>query len=490
MKQKILFISIIVLTLFLTISSSMACDNSTDEVIMSDEPSQINKTECEITADSIETYSDLQTEFSVHLTSNGTPLENKPVKILLNNVEYNPITDSAGKASINFKLKSGNYNVLFSFAGDDTYCESNGTASITVKSNIVTFIDVADKDINYREGSKSIFQIKLVDINGNPVNGQIIIINVDGKTYYAQTNSNGLATFYLNLKKGIHTVEYSFSGGNNYVSSSGTFNLNVKSKLSKGYGYWVNKWDMRKVNLKKLSKLGTKHIFLAHTAVDLYGSAKVVKWINKAHKYRIKVHLWIAVFYKNGKFVHPANKKGVYNYKYMDKMINNALKYASLKGLDGIHFDYVRYGGNAYKYKNAVNAINYFIKKASVSIHNLKSEMIVSAAVMPEPNSMAYHYGQDVSTMSKYMDVVIPMIYKGNYHAKSSWIKKITKKFTKQTNGAKIWAGLQSYKSDRHVKKLSYSALFKDVKNAKKGGATGVVLFRWGLSKFINFKKL
>ena len=92
--------------------------------------------------------------------------------------------------------------------------------------------------------------------------------------------------------------------------------------------------------------------------------------------------------------------------------------------------------------------------------------------------------------MSKYMDAIVPMIYKGNYHASSKWIKKTTKKFVKQSNGAKIWAGLQTYKSDSNIKKLSYSSLFKDAKNAKKGGASGVVLFRWGLSALLNFKKL
>ena len=109
---------------------------------------------------------------------------------------------------------------------------------------------------------------------------------------------------------------------------------------------------------------------------------------------------------------------------------------------------------------------------------------------MPEPSSMKKYYAQDISTMSKHLDVLVPMIYKGNYHASSKWIKKITKQFVKKSNGAKIWVGLQTYKSDSNIKKLSYKALFKDAKNAKKGGAAGVVLFRWGLSALLNFNKL
>ncbi len=172
------------------------------------------------------------------------------------------------------------------------------------------------------------------------------------------------------------------------------------------------------------------------------------------------------------------------------KIIKKVKYYAGLKEVDGIHFDYIRFPGNAYKYKNAVKAINYFTKKASKSVRDVKPGIIVSAAVMPEPSSMKYYYAQDIKTMSKHLDVIAPMIYKGNYHATSKWIKKTTRSFVKMSSGAKIWSGLQTYKSDSNIKKLSYKTLFKDAKAAKSGGATGLVLFRWGLSALLNFNKL
>ena len=367
---------------------------------------------------------------------------------------------------------------------------SNETPENTTDSKINTHLNVVDKNIIYREGLKSIFQIKLVDNNNKIIKSKNIAIDINGKIYSAKTNSKGIATFYLNLKKGNYTIKYSFASSGNYKASIGSFKIVVKSPLTKGNGYWVNKWDMNKINLKKLSKLKTKQIFLQHTVFSKYGVKKVVKWIKKAHKYGFKVHLWISVFYKNGKFIHPASKKGKYNYKYMNKIIKQAKYYAKFDVVDGIHFDYIRYGGNAYKYKNSVKAINYFIKQSSIALNKINPDIIVSAAVMPEPNSMKHYYGQDVSYMSKYFDVIVPMIYKGNYHASSKWIKKTTKLFIKKSNGAQMWSGLQTYKSDSNLKKLSYKALFKDAKAAKKGGAKGIVLFRWGLSKLLNFKKL
>lgn len=511
MKRKILVSFIIFFALLLTISCTSANENATDVVGLDDNSSKAvdlesysdedvlndsseedveNQLSTEINASDKVTYTNLRDEFTVALQSNGTSLTNKSVEIILNGVKYNGITDDNGKYSIKFKLTTGNYTVQYFFYGDDKYTPSNGTATIMVKPNIVTFLNVADKDIAYRQGLKSIFQIRLVDINNNPVKSKTVVIKVNGKTYNAVTNANGYATIYLSLKKGTYTIKFSFSGSGLYLASSGTYKITVKPALTKGNGYWVNKWSMKKVNLKKLSKKGTKHIFLQHTVFSKYGAKKVIKWIKKAHKYGIKVHIWMAVFYNNGKYIHASNKKGVYNYAHMNEKIKLAKYYSSFKEVDGIHFDYLRFGGNAYKYKNGAAAINYFVKQASHEVRSVNPNIIVSAAVMPEPSSMKYYYGQDIPTISKYLDVVVPMIYKGNYHASSKWIKKITKKFVKKSKGSKIWAGLQSYKSDWNIKKLSYKALMKDAKNAKKGGASGVVLFRFGLSALLNFKKL
>ena len=115
---------------------------------------------------------------------------------------------------------------------------------------------------------------------------------------------------------------------------------------------------------------------------------------------------------------------------------------------------------------------------------------IVSAAVMPEPGMMDYYYGQDVSEMSKYLDVIVPMAYKGNYGKNTEWIKYVTSAFNLESNGAQIWTGLQAYKSDSNVVKLSTSALLKDAKAAIEGGAKGVVLFRIGVTHYLNFNKV
>jgi spore germination protein YaaH len=188
-------------------------------------------------------------------------------------------------------------------------------------------------------------------------------------------------------------------------------------------------------------------------------------------------------------WINPV-KNGKVNTKLINSKVKEAKTLAKVKGIGGVHFDYVRYPGNAHQYKNSVKAVNSFIKKASKAVHKVNKKLIVSAAIMPEPSAMKKYYAQDIPTMSKYVDVLVPMVYKGNYHAGTKWIKSVTKAFVKQSKKAKVWTGIQTYKSDENLKKLSAKALMKDADSAALGGAHGVILFRYGIMNYINFNEV
>ena len=509
MKSKI-YILLIFLLALAAVNAVAAGDNATDviqdDVLSADleeaealeedasqdvvAENETVKASSELSASDVTGYTTFSNDVSVRLTSNGTPLASKAVSIKINGVTYSRTTDSDGKASVSLTLAKGTYNAEFSFAGDENTNASSTSCTITIKEAIKTSLKVGDKDINYRQGSKCLFYVKLVDKNGNPIKNQWVKIKVAGKTYTVKTNANGNAKIYLNLKKGKYKIKYSFAKTSPYLGSSGSFTIKVKSKIAKGNGYWVWSAHMKKVNLKSLAKKGTKHLFLHVQSISKHGKGAVVSFIKKAHKYGMKVHLWMQVCCVGEKWTRPVTKTGALRYGFMNKKINEAKRYAKIKGVDGIHFDYIRFGGTAHLYKTSTKAINYFAKKASIELHKINPNCIVSGALMPEPKMMLYYYGQDVPTMSKYMDVLLPMVYKGNYHQKTSWITSVTKTFVKQSNGAQIWTGLQSYHSDNNAKMLSQKSLLKDAKAAMKGGAYGVVLFRIGISCNFNFKKV
>ena len=549
MKSKIILLSMVILTLLLAVSAVSASDNVTDAVIGDDAGSSeviaqnevddtiaendnqdvltgsvednLQSEDKEVLADSKDTssenkdkdslkpnitapktsklsssnvvgYQKFTSKIKIKLTADGKPLASKKVTIKLNGRTFKKVTDKSGKVTLKYNLaKVGKHTVRFYYDGDGKTTPAKGTSKITIKKSYKTRLVVGDKYINYRQGSKCLFYVKLVTKEGKAVRGKVVKFKVAGKSYKAKTNRNGFAKIYLKLKKGNHKVSYRFSHKAPYIGSAGSHKIYVRGSMGKGNGYWLWPMHMKTVNLKSLSKRGTKHLFVHSEAVSAYGKSYVKSFIKKAHKYGMKVHLWIQICYDQNGWVSPVNKDLTLKYGFMNSKIHEAVRFAKIDGVDGLHLDYVRFGGTAHNYKaSAKKAINYIVKWTSYQVHKVRQNCIVSAAVMPEPSMMDYYYGQDIPTMSKYLDVIVPMTYKGNYGQKTGWIKSVTSTFVKQSKGAQLWAGLQSYKSDNDVSKLSQSELIKDARAAKSAGATGIVLFRVGISHNFYFNKV
>lgn len=240
------------------------------------------------------------------------------------------------------------------------------------------------------------------------------------------------------------------------------------------FGYWVFGKDMNNVDLQNLKKKGVTDLFLNYYAFKSNGESKVKSWIKKAKENNISVHIWVQCFY-DGEWINPVKTDMTYK-------IKEIVKYTKIDGVKGIHLDYLRFPGNAYKTSNASKAITNFVKKVK---SNIPSSMMLSCAVMSE-KSTEYYYGQDIEGLSKIVDVIIPMSYKGNYNGNTEWLKDITKYFTSK---ATIWTGLQSYKSDDDTTLLSSSVLSNDIKTCLDNKAKGVILFRYGLSNNIDFNQ-
>lgn len=243
---------------------------------------------------------------------------------------------------------------------------------------------------------------------------------------------------------------------------------------TKHFGYFVFGKDMNNVDLAKLKKNGVTDIFLNYYAFTAHGESKVTSWIQSATKNNINVHIWMQCFY-DGDWINPARSN-------LTSKIKEAKKYAGMKNVKGVHLDYLRYPGDAYKTKGGADAVTEFVSK----IRKENPDTFLSCAVMPESQS-EYYYGQNIEALGKLVNAVIPMQYKGNYSAGTDWLKTTTTNFSKK---ATIFSGLQSYKSDDNPTKLSSTELLNDAKTCLNNGASGVILFRYGLSEDINFTSL
>jgi hypothetical protein len=270
------------------------------------------------------------------------------------------------------------------------------------------------------------------------------------------------------------------------ISITMIITFSTKSNDNIRRAIWVNGDDMEDVNLDTLSKYDIENIFLHSSAVDKFGTKTVSEWINKAKNRNIKVHIWVQCFY-NGSWVNPINtKQKDFNYPYFNAKLKEIEKYTTINNISGIQLDYIRYPGDAYKYSysddiTATNAVSKFVSMVNPKVKN--KNLTLSITVMPEKEDNIRFYGQDTKELSKYVDVIVPMVYAGNYNKSSEWIYETTKYFKENSGDANVCIGIQDYVSDYNLTALTENQLKKHYQAALNGGADGVALFNWKLMK-------
>ncbi len=100
---------------------------------------------------------------------------------------------------------------------------------------------------------------------------------------------------------------------------------------------------------------------------------------------------------------------------------------------------------------------------------------------MPEGAVNSYYYGQNYTSLAKYLDFLSPMIYVGNYGETTSWIGSATEYIVSQANGTPVVSILQTYNSDDDPTPISISQMDLDIQTALLGGSDGYEAFRLGL---------
>ncbi len=156
--------------------------------------------------------------------SNNQSIQNKTIKIQINDKIYKRITDKNGKSNLSLNLKPGTYNVKFTFDGDDDYNATGATSKIIIKN-----APLAIKMSNYNTYFKSdlFFKVKIYnEITRNAVGGIKVKFKVyNPKTkkysyYWSTTDKNGYAKLSKNLKMGTYKISASIDDSKNkkYIS--------------------------------------------------------------------------------------------------------------------------------------------------------------------------------------------------------------------------------------------------------------------------------
>ena len=163
--------------------------------------SEIGKEKVELKTANVNMYYKDGSKFSVSLKDeNKKAISDVKVKITIAGKTYTQTTNKQGTASLNLNLKSGSYDVLTNFDGDDKY--EKQTAKNTVK--ITSTIKCGDLKKVYKNSAK--YSATFYDKKGNLLKNTIIQFEICNKIYNVKTDNNGVGRLNINLKPGKYTV--------------------------------------------------------------------------------------------------------------------------------------------------------------------------------------------------------------------------------------------------------------------------------------------
>lgn len=271
---------------------------------------------------------------------------------------------------------------------------------------------------------------------------------------------------------------------NSSVNSSKNQSTSTCEGTENIHGYWINNGPsvLSTVDVQALKDSGVTDLFISTSKTDVEGT--LVPFLNKFSGSGIRIHAWICCFKCDGDWYDPGT-----NPKLVDELMDSIIYIATNYDIDGIHLDSVRYPGTAYKHNGTVQ-VTSFVKNVYNAIQCIneqraidgKSQILLSAALMPECDTNGYYYGQDYSQLAPYLDFLVPMMYKGNYLVDKEWISTTTQYIVEAAGGKPVIAGIQTYRSDEYPVPISSSEINEDIAAAIDSGASGYVLFKYGLT--------
>ena len=280
---------------------------------------------------------------------------------------------------------------------------------------------------------------------------------------------------------------------------SSTYQNTLKNIVTmfKNSGIRINAWVtcFLDANGKWINPAGTTYTYTVNVTKKVAVKTYYKSWYKSWYKYRGYWHYKWKYVWKTKttyKTVTTTQKKTGINTTYNTRVLNATVNMVKNYGINGINLDYLRYPGTAYKYTNSTQIITSFVKSVYNSVKSINSSVAVSADLMPEGKTNAYYYGQNYTQLAKYLDFLVPLVYKGSYGYNSStgtssngkngtsWIGSSIAYIGSQSNGTPVVAGLQAYRSANNLTAIPFSELQNDIKAAVNNGASGYSLYKYG----------
>ena len=226
----------------------------------------------------------------------GSPLANAKVTVKVDTNTYTVQTDSNGVLRLNNKLAVGNHAIVIINPVTGEYKLNNLkiAARITGNKNVKIF---------FADNSK--YTVRIVGDDGNYVGaGEVVKMNVGGKTYSVKTDKNGYATLKLSLKVKKHTITITYKG----FTTKNT--VTVKSVVKP---------------VKKLVKLNKKSKSKSKKTAKAKKKSKYLKIKVKLKGKKVLKKKRVYMKFKGKTYKAKTNKKGIATFK-VPKKVTKKLK--------------------------------------------------------------------------------------------------------------------------------------------------------------------
>ena len=174
---------------------------------------------------------------NITITATLTDTDNKAIanqNITLNvaGKTFNLKTNSNGVATQTYTpTKVEKQTISATYKGDSQYINSTATTTITVQK-INTKIDLKVSNNTPINNTPITVTVTLTDADGNKLANQQVILNINGKTVTAKTNTNGIVTqTYTPTKIETQNITATYTGDSRYNNSTKTIKITVKNKI-------------------------------------------------------------------------------------------------------------------------------------------------------------------------------------------------------------------------------------------------------------------
>ena len=156
------------------------------------------------------------------------PIADAKMSVVINNATYSVVTDVDGKVFVNLSSEFGVYSINAKFNGDGAHEPAEFSDYVVVYGDL-NYLFAYDLVKYYRNDSQ--FKAQLMDIEGNPLAGKIITIEINGRNYTRTTDESGYIKFNVNLNPGEYMVVCSYYGETSKENAFATAKITVLSTI-------------------------------------------------------------------------------------------------------------------------------------------------------------------------------------------------------------------------------------------------------------------